>query len=104
MVVGSPGGPTIINTVLEILINRIDYGLTPEEAVQAPRFHHQWMPDSLVVEKLPKNLLDDLSARGHKISIGGSQGIANCIFIDPKTGLRTGVADVRYREATAAKE
>jgi len=104
MVLGSPGGPTIINTVLEVLLYKADFGLSPEIAVQLGRFHHQWMPDSVSSENFPADVVEALRKRGQKVSVGGRQGIANCIFIDPKTGVRTGVADKRYPEATAAKE
>ncbi len=51
LVVGSPGGPTIINTVLEVLVNVIDFGMNVADAVDAPRLHHQWMPDVLRLER-----------------------------------------------------
>jgi gamma-glutamyltranspeptidase/glutathione hydrolase len=50
LVLGSPGGPRIITTILETALNVLDYGMTPQEAVDAPRLHHQWMPDELFVE------------------------------------------------------
>ncbi|AIE85324.1 gamma-glutamyltransferase [Fimbriimonas ginsengisoli] len=104
MVLGSPGGPTIINTVLEVFLNRADLGMSPVEAVRAPRFHHQWMPDELTTELLPNDVLDDLRRFGHRLAPTRSQGIANCVFVDPKTGQRTGVADRRYRGSAAASE
>ncbi len=51
LVVGSPGGPTIINTVLEVMVNVIDFGMNVADAVDAPRLHHQWMPDELRLER-----------------------------------------------------
>lgn len=105
MVLGSPGGPTIINTVLHVLLNRVDMGLSPEESVKAPRFHHQWLPDRLVVERaMPAALVEALKRRGQAVTTTARQGIANCIFVDPKSGTRTGVADRRYRDAAAATE
>jgi len=104
MVLGSPGGPTIINTVLEVFLYKADFGLSPQMAVQLKRFHHQWMPDNVAAESFPPDVVDALRKRGQKVSVGGRQGIANCIFIDPKTGARTGVADRRYGDATAAAE
>jgi gamma-glutamyltranspeptidase/glutathione hydrolase len=101
MILGSPGGPTIINTVLEVFLNRATLGMTPSEAVQAPRMHHQWLPDVLEAESLPADVERDLRARGHHIRIGNRQGTANCIFVDPATGVRTGVADPRYRGSAA---
>ena len=68
--VGSPGGPTIINTVLCVITNVIDYGMNIQQAIDAPRIHHQWLPDELVFE--PYGLSGDtqraLTARGHKLS------------------------------------
>lgn len=104
MVLGSPGGPTIINTVLEVFLYKADFGLSPEMAVQLGRFHHQWMPDSVSVESFPADVVEALRKKGQRVSVGGSQGIANCIFVDVKTGVRTGVADKRYGDASAAKE
>lgn len=101
MVLGSPGGPTIINTVLEAFLYRVDFGLSPTDAIAAPRFHHQWMPDELVAEGLPSDVVNGLQDRGHLVRLRGRQGIANCIFVDPLTGLRTGVADRRYGDASA---
>ena len=52
LVLGSPGGGTIINTVLQVLLNVIAFNMDVREAVAAPRFHHQWMPDRLILERL----------------------------------------------------
>ena len=51
LALGSPGGPTIINTVLEVMVNVIDFGMNVQDAVNWPRFHHQWMPDELRMER-----------------------------------------------------
>jgi len=104
MILGSPGGPTIINTVLDVFLNRADLKMSPLEAVKAPRLHHQWMPDQLSAESLTPEVLADLRRRGHNVRTGGRQGIANCIFIDPVTGARIGVADRRYPVAAADGE
>jgi gamma-glutamyltranspeptidase/glutathione hydrolase len=97
MVLGSPGGPTIINTVLETLINVIDFGMTIQEAVDAPRIHHQWMPDKLVMERIgfANDVVQALQGRGHKIEARDSIGDCQAILIDPQTGIRLGAADPR---------
>ena len=51
LVVGTPGGPTIINTVFQIIMDILDHGLSPQEAVDLPRFHHQWLPDAIQLRK-----------------------------------------------------
>jgi len=97
LVLGSPGGPTIINTVLQTLINVVDFQMTVQEAVDAPRIHHQWMPDDLVLERqgIPSDVFDALRAKGHKLEIRRSIGDCQAIMIDPKTGERLGAADPR---------
>jgi gamma-glutamyltranspeptidase/glutathione hydrolase len=97
LVLGSPGGPTIINTVLQTLLNVIDYRLSVQEAVDAPRVHHQWMPDRLVMESagFSADVLDALRARGHAIEFRRSIGDCHAIMIDPATGVRLGAADPR---------
>ncbi len=95
-VLGSPGGRTIINTVLQVLVNLVDLGLAPEEAVSAPRIHHQWFPDRIYVEKaLPRAIRKSLEKRGHRLKEKEYQGDCHIIFIDPETGEMTGVADRR---------
>jgi gamma-glutamyltranspeptidase/glutathione hydrolase len=97
LVLGSPGGPTIINTVLQTLINTIDFQLTIQEAVDAPRIHHQWMPDKLVIERIgfAQDVIDALKARGHSLETRRSIGDCHAIMIDAKTGVRLGAADTR---------
>lgn len=103
-VVGSPGGRTIINTVLQVILNQIDFKMGIREAVDAKRFHHQWLPDRLYVERngLPLATVDSLAAIGHPITWTGAQGTAHSIRIDPATGMRQGAADTRDRDAGAA--
>ena len=108
LVTGSPGGPTIINTVLEILTNVIDHGMPVAQAVEAPRIHHQWMPDVLSYERygLSADTAAALTAMGHvlkeRVSYEGSyQGDGETIMIDPKTNLRLGAADPRKSDARA---
>ena len=101
LLVGSPGGRTIINTVFEILVQTLFFERSLAEAVDGPRFHHQWFPDRLTLESdmsaLPDNLQDTLEQRGHQISVRteSRQGSAHCIEVDLKTGIATGVADWR---------
>jgi gamma-glutamyltranspeptidase/glutathione hydrolase len=83
LVLGSPGGDTIPNTVAQVFRNLVDYGMTIDEAIKAPRVHHQWLPDKVRVEKLippSKEALEDLARRGHVIEqsvvpLGDAKGI-----------------------------
>ena len=107
-VTGSPGGPTIINTVLQVLTNLIDFGMPVAQAVEAPRIHHQWMADTMTYERfgLSADTLALLIARGHTVRErssyeGAYQGDAETIAIDPKTHLRLGAADPRKPDARA---
>lgn len=96
LVLGSPGGPTIINTVFQVLLNVADFGMDIQEAVDAPRIHHQWMPDTLFAEKeaLPRDVEKALEARGHLIELRGAIGDAHCIMIGEE-GIRLGAPDPR---------
>ncbi|WP_020473281.1 gamma-glutamyltransferase [Zavarzinella formosa] len=94
LVTGSPGGRTIINTVLCVVLNVLDFEMDIQAAVNAPRQHHQWFPDQLAVEFTDQKLIDELTAKGHKI-VKRRQGDAHSIWIDPKTGLYHGAADSR---------
>ena len=102
--VGSPGGPTIINTVLCIITNVIDYDMGIQQAIDFPRVHHQWLPDELVGE--PFGLSGDtqraLTSRGHKLAekpryLGDAEGI----MIEEKTGVRLGATDPRRSDGLA---
>jgi gamma-glutamyltranspeptidase/glutathione hydrolase len=102
--VGSPGGPTIINTVLCIISNVIDYEMNIQQAIDAPRIHHQWLPDELVGE--PFGLSGDtaraLTSRGHTLAekrryLGDAEGI----MIEEKTGVRLGATDPRRSDGLA---
>jgi gamma-glutamyltranspeptidase/glutathione hydrolase len=97
LIVGSPGGSRIITTVLQVVLNVIDYGMDVQEAVDAPRFHHQWYPDEIRLEKLgfPQDVRQALEARGHKVLVQGDMGDVQAILVDPKTGLRFGASDPR---------
>jgi gamma-glutamyltranspeptidase/glutathione hydrolase len=100
LVAGSPGGRTIPNTTLWVVLNALEFGLEPQAAVAAPRTHHQWFPDVLYLEgrDWSEAALKDLTARGHTWRTGGRQGNANTIVVDAD-GLRHGAAD--HRRATA---
>ncbi len=103
MVTGSPGGARIITITLESIMNVIDHGMDVQEAIDAPRIHHQWLPDLLYVEKygLSKDTRRLLEQMGHKISEGNSWGVAEAILVDPATGTLYGAHDSR-RPAGAA--
>ncbi|HEY2392056.1 MAG TPA: gamma-glutamyltransferase, partial [Candidatus Angelobacter sp.] len=97
MVLGSPGGPRIISTVANILMGVLDYGLDIQQAVNAPRFHHQWEPDEIVIERngISPDTIKLLEARGHKIKAQGYWSDGECIAVDPKTGELLGAPDGR---------
>jgi gamma-glutamyltranspeptidase/glutathione hydrolase len=98
LVTGSPGGRRIITTVLEVIINLIDFKMPAEKAVKFPRFHHQWLPDIIGFEKdaVSQEVLDNLRKMGHQVIIRDyQQGNAHTIYIDPKTGKYQGIVDIR---------
>ncbi len=94
-VVGSPGGPTITTTVLRVIRGVVDYGLSIDEAVAAPRVHHQWQPDMIwAEERIGPELEAGLKALGHEIRMRPAMGHANCIEVDPVSNGFRAVADV----------
>jgi gamma-glutamyltranspeptidase/glutathione hydrolase len=96
--IGSPGGSTIINTVLQVVVNIIDYGMTLQQAIDAPRFHHQWLKDEITWEpfEFSKDTWDALTRMGHVFAERpGHIGDAHGIMIDPKDGMRLGASDPR---------
>jgi gamma-glutamyltranspeptidase/glutathione hydrolase len=105
LVLGSRGGPRIITAVAEVLVDVIDYGMNIQQAVQAPRFHHQWIPDVLRVEKdgFSAAIGNRLAAMGHKIEEGYAErgewhrqwGDVECVGIDSTSGDRLGASDSR---------
>jgi gamma-glutamyltranspeptidase/glutathione hydrolase len=98
LVVGSPGGPTIINTVLEVVVNVIDFGMNVADAVEAPRLHHQWMPDVLHLERgFSPDTVALLKARGHTVVLEDGQGEVAAIRV--KDGWLEGSADPRTEGA-----
>jgi gamma-glutamyltranspeptidase/glutathione hydrolase len=97
LVLGSPGGSRIITTVLQVLMNVVDHGMNVQEAVDAPRFHHQWLPDHIRIERqgFPKTVLSALEAKGHVIEAQGNMGDVHAILIDPQSGMLSGASDPR---------
>jgi gamma-glutamyltranspeptidase / glutathione hydrolase len=104
LVLGSPGGPRIITTVANILMGVVDYRMNIQEAVNAPRFHQQWLPDVTSVEDgFPPDVVKGLEALGHHIEFGEmDDGVrepnwsdGECIMVDPKRGDRLGASDKR---------
>lgn len=108
LVTGSPGGPTIINTVFQIITNVIDHQMPVMQAVEAPRIHNQWLPDVVTFERfgLSPDTQAALKARGHilperKSYEGAYMGDGETIAVDPSTGLRSGAADPRKPDSKA---
>ena len=94
LVTGSPGGARIITTVLQQIVNHIDFGMNPAEAAATPRFHHQWTPDELRVEKgFSPDTLALLRQWGHKVALKASMGRTQTIEI--RDGLLRGASDPR---------
>jgi gamma-glutamyltranspeptidase/glutathione hydrolase len=103
MVTGSPGGRTIINTVLLTILNVVDFGMNAQEAVDAPRFHHQWLPDRIVMERggLSQDSLALLERRGHIVTRTDRQGVAEVIVYDQKEDVLEGGVDRRAPDGAA---
>jgi gamma-glutamyltranspeptidase/glutathione hydrolase len=103
LVTGSPGGSRIISTVLQVIVNVLDYHMDVAAAVAAPRLHHQWLPDEVRIERgFAEETLDALRAKGHRIVEPMGQTSANSIAVTP-SGL-FGAPDPRTRGADAAGE
>jgi gamma-glutamyltranspeptidase/glutathione hydrolase len=110
MVLGSPGSSKIITTVANVLMGVVDYGMNLQEAVNAPRFHNQWLPDVVNVEKwFSPDTVNTLGKMGYKVQVGLHDGQdvspywsdAECIAIDEKTGERLGATDGRNSHGKA---
>jgi gamma-glutamyltranspeptidase/glutathione hydrolase len=101
LVIGSPGGRTIINTVLQVILNVIDHGMDVAEAVEAPRIHHQWLPDATRVERwgFSPDTIRLYELMGHDTWTYSQQGHAHGILVDPESGIRFGAADSRAFDA-----
>jgi gamma-glutamyltranspeptidase/glutathione hydrolase len=97
LVLGSPGGSRIITTVLQVVLNVIDHGMDVQQAVDAPRFHHQWRPDVIRLERtgFPDDVIGALHRLGHRTVVDADMGDVHAIMIDPKTLLRLGASDRR---------
>ncbi|MEO7135043.1 MAG: gamma-glutamyltransferase [Vicinamibacterales bacterium] len=104
MVSGTPGGRTIINTVLTTILNVIDYGMNAQEAVDAGRMHHQWLPDRLSVERFgfSADTIKMLQGMGHNVVEGGGQGAAQVIVFNQKDNMLEGGVDRRPPDGGAA--
>jgi gamma-glutamyltranspeptidase/glutathione hydrolase len=102
LVLGTPGGPTIITTVANILTGVADYGLDIQQAVNAPRFHEQWLPDRIMMERnrFSPDTVALLKERGNDITFGGV-GDGECIEIDLDSGRRLGASDARNETGKA---
>ena len=102
-VVGTPGGRTIINTVLQLILNVVDFGMDIRQAVAAPRMHHQWLPDRIRIEEegFGDEVVRTLEAMGHVVHVDDRQGSANSIMIDAGSGDRIGAPDPRSPDAGA---
>jgi gamma-glutamyltranspeptidase/glutathione hydrolase len=104
-VLGTPGGPTIINTVLQTVLNVVDHGMGIQQAVDSPRIHHQWLPDEIRWESLGLNpdSRAALEKLGHKFArFGSSMGSCHAIFIEPTSGHRIAGVDSRISSSGSA--
>ncbi|WP_232630643.1 gamma-glutamyltransferase [Methylobacterium sp. Leaf118] len=100
LVTGSPGGSRIITTVLQVIVNVLDFRMNLAQAVAAPRLHHQWQPDMLMVEEgVSPDTLALLRAKGHPVKVGPTSGSANSVMAED--GLLAGAADPRQRGTLA---
>jgi len=104
LVTGSPGGRTIPNTTLWVVLNTIEFGMSPQEAVDSPRTHHQWFPDRLVLEgsSWVEPTREALREMGHALGSSRFQGDAHSIAVDPSTGRKFGAADRRRATSRAS--
>ena len=98
MVVGTPGGTTIPTSVFQSIVNVIDYGMGPAEAVDAPKFHHQWLPDEIMMENgFDDHALDSLRTMGYKLHLVGGIGRNEMILFED--GKMHAVADIRGNDS-----
>ncbi len=106
LVIGAPGGRTIINTVLQVILNVVDHDMNVAQAIEAPRIHHQWLPDRITFEKfaLSPDTQEALEAKGHHLNelSHNLQGQAMGILFDAETGLLSGAADSRAADGGVA--
>jgi gamma-glutamyltranspeptidase/glutathione hydrolase len=106
MITGSPGGRTIINTVLLTILNAVDFGMNAQEVVDAGRFHHQWLPNRLSYERfgLSSDTLAALRAIGHELDETTRQGVAEVIMYDAANDVVEGGLDRRQPDGSVAVE
>lgn len=112
LVLGSPGGPTIINAVLQVIVNYIDHRMNLRQAVDSPRIHHQWMPDLIRQEpnSLAEDVIENLKRRGHNLPVlsynassrSSYIGDVEAVAIEESTGYRLGANDPRKPDSKAA--
>jgi gamma-glutamyltranspeptidase/glutathione hydrolase len=105
LITGSPGGRTIINTVLDVVLNVTAFDMDVRSAVDAPRMHHQWLPDVVSLEEHTpdaERTAAGLRQMGHTVRVGGRQGDAHSISADPKTGAAVAANDKRSPDSKAA--
>ena len=102
MVLGTPGGSTIITSVFQVLVNMMEFRMTLEDAVQKPRFHHQWLPDVIYYEKgaFDETTILRLKEMGHNLEERESIGRVDAILVHPD-GKLEGVADERGDDSAA---
>ena len=100
---GSPGGRTIINTTLQVILNVIDHGFNIAESVEAGRIHHQWLPDVTEFERISFSLdtIRLYEMKGHTADVGGQQGSAMVVYHDRENGLFAGASDSRQGDSAA---
>ncbi|MEK7400898.1 MAG: gamma-glutamyltransferase [Gemmatimonadota bacterium] len=104
LVTGSPGGRTIINTVFDVVFNVLQYDMNVRAAVDAPRLHHQWLPDTASFENnaIPAMTAEQLRQMGHAVKVAGGQGDAHTILWDSKAKAAFGANDFRSRDSKVA--
>ena len=103
LITGSPGGRTIINTVFAVVLNVTEFGMDVRAAVDAPRMHHQWLPDDVAIERegASDDVVAALTAMGHTVKTAQAQGDANSIAVDA-AGVAWGAADKRSPDGKAS--
>ncbi|MEO5909093.1 MAG: gamma-glutamyltransferase, partial [Ginsengibacter sp.] len=98
--VGTPGGTTIPTSVYQTIVDILDFNMTPQAAVNFPKFHHQWLPDEIFVEKdFDKNVVEALRKMGYKVTVRESIGRTEVIMVKGKTIIA--VADHRGDDGAA---
>lgn len=103
IVVGTPGGTTIPTSVFQSIVNVMDFKLSPNAALNAPKFHHQWLPETVKVEKnFPENTINELKAKGYEFELNQQIGRTEMIVID-ENGNSTAVADGRGDDSVAVE-